>query len=432
MNQPVSSIGQFVDDNILLIVGVCMFLLGVVLSYVIYSRPLQHARREIERLQLQLQTEEQLHEERLRMLEDAQDRLHNTFALTSQRALRENNQHFLQLAQESMRRFQTESQADLEQRRQSIQHLLEPVKQALDKTSEQIRAIEKERQASLGMLGEQLRNLGQDQLALREETSRLSTALRTPSMRGQWGELSLKRIVEMAGMVAHCDFIEQVQRSNTERTIRPDMVIRMPDQRELVIDAKTPMDAYMDALQSEVDSERKQHLQRYARSVREHVRILAGKRYWEQFAGAPDFVVLFIPGEQFLGVALEQDKSLMQDALDMRVILATPTTLMALLRAVAFGWQQAVLTENAARVRDVGTELHKRLSTMIEHMERLGKHLEASVDSYNRLLGSVERSVMPSARRLSELGIDSGRQLAGLAPLDNKPRSRLQDVRGDN
>lgn len=422
----VSGIAQFISDNILLIVALCMFLLGVLLAFLVYSRPLQQARREVERLQLQLQTEGQLHEERLRMLDDAQDRLHNTFAVASQRALRENNQHFLQLAQESMRRFQSESQADLDQRKQSIQHLLDPIKQALEKTEQQIQTIEKDRQASFGALGEQLRNLSVDQMALRQEASKLSSALRNPGMRGEWGEMTLRRIVEMAGMVDHCDFIEQLQRSNAERTVRPDMVIRMPDKRELVIDAKTPMDAYMDAVQTDSDMERKQHLQRYARHVREHVRVLAGKRYWEQFVGAPDFVVLFMPGEQFLGAALEQDKTLMQDALEARVILSTPATLMALLRAVAFGWQQAVLTENATRIRDVGTELHKRLTILTTHVERLGKNLDSSVDSYNRLLGSLERSVVPGARRLSELGISSGRELADRVPLENSPRVPLQ------
>jgi DNA recombination protein RmuC len=227
-------------------------------------------------------------------------------------------------------------------------------------------------------------------------------------------------------MVEYCDFLEQVQRSNEERTIRPDMVIRMPDKRELVIDAKTPMDAYMDAAQTDNDRERTQHLQRYARHVREHVRLLSAKRYWEQFEGAPDFVVLFMPGEQFLGAALEHDKTLMNDALEAKVILSTPATLMALLRAVAFGWQQAILTENATRIRDVGTELHKRLSILSSHAERLGKNLEASVDSYNRFLGSMERSVMPSAKRLAELGIESGRPIPDMSPLETSPRTPMQ------
>ncbi|MFZ1388534.1 MAG: DNA recombination protein RmuC [Thiolinea sp.] len=426
MTNSVSSLGQFVDANILLIIALCMFLLGLGIAFLIYSRPLQQARQEVERLKLQLQSEEQLHEERLRMLDDAQDKLHNTFAAASQRALRDNNQQFLQLAQESMRRFQSESQADLDQRKQSIQYLLEPIRSALEKTEQQIQTIEKDRHASFGALGEQLRNLSTDQLALRQEASKLSAALRNPGMRGEWGELTLRRIVEMAGMVEYCDFMEQVQRSNEERTIRPDMVIRMPDKRELVIDAKTPMDAYMDAAQTENDKERTQHLQRYARHVREHVRLLSAKRYWEQFEGAPDFVVLFMPGEQFLGAALEHDKTLMNDALEAKVILSTPATLMALLRAVAFGWQQAILTENATRIRDVGMELHKRLSILTSHAERLGKNLEASVDSYNRFLGSMERSVMPSAKRLAELGIESGRAVPEISPLESSPRTPMQ------
>ena len=426
MTKDVSSLGQFVDANILLIVALCMFLLGIGVAFLIYSRPLQQARQEAERLKLQLQSEEQLHEERLRMLDDAQDKLHNTFMAASQRALRDNNQQFLQLAQESMRRFQSESQADLDQRKQSIQYLLEPIRSALEKTEQQIQNIEKDRHASFGALGEQLRNLSTDQLALRQEASRLSSALRNPGMRGEWGELTLKRIVEMAGMVEYCDFMQQVQRSNEERTIRPDMIIRMPDKRELVIDAKTPMDAYMDAAQTDNDKDRTQHLQRYARHVREHVRLLSAKRYWEQFEGAPDFVVLFMPGEQFLGAALEHDKTLMNDALEAKVILSTPATLMALLRAVAFGWQQAILTENATRIRDVGVELHKRLSILTSHAERLGKNLEASVDSYNRFLGSMERSVMPSAKRLAELGIESGRNIPEMPPLESSPRTPMQ------
>ncbi|MEZ5534081.1 MAG: DNA recombination protein RmuC [Thiolinea sp.] len=426
MNSSGTGIAYFIDDNLLLIVALGMFLLGVLLAHFIYSRPLQQARREIERLQMQLHNEEQLHEERLLMLDDAQDRLHNTFAVASQRALRENNQQFLQLAEESMRRFHSESKADLEQRKQSIHHLVDPIKTALEKTEQQIQEIEKHRQASFGALGEQLRNLSADQATLRQETSKLSTALRMPGMRGQWGEMSLKRIVEMAGMVEHCDFLEQVQRSNEERTIRPDMVVRMPDQRELVIDAKSPMDAYMDAFATEDEAERLRYLTHHARRVREHVRTLAGKRYWEQFESAPDFVVLFMPGEQFLGAALEHDKNLMQDALEMRVILSTPATLMALLRAVAFGWQQAVLTENAGKIRDVGTELHKRLTIFVSHVEKLGKNLESGVDTYNRLLGSLERSVIPGAKKLSDLGISSGRELVEAEPLENSPRVPVQ------
>lgn len=415
-------LGVFIDEHLVFITAVMMFICGLLVAHFIYSTPLRQTRRELERLELQLQTEEQLHEERLRMLDDAQDRLHNTFAALSQRALRDNNTQFLQLAQETMGRFQVESRADLEQRQRSIQHLVDPIRDALSKTEHQIREIEKERQASFGMLSQQIRGMMDDQAALRDETGRLASALRTPGIRGQWGELSLRRIAELSGMVEHCDFVEQVQRSNSERTIRPDMVIRMPDEREMIVDAKAPMDAYLDAVNADNEESRKRHLQRHARHVREHVRVLAGKRYWEQFEQSPDFVVLFIPGEQFLGAALEQDKSLLHDALNDKVILATPTTLVALLRAVAFGWKQTVLAENAGKVRDLGEELHKRLTVFLDHLERLGRNLGSSVDTYNKALGSLERSVLPGVRRLSELGISSGRNIAEPMPVEAIPR----------
>lgn len=432
MGTTVTTFGGLIDQHLVLVVAIVMFGLGVLVAYFVYAPALERERRERERLELLAQTEVQLHEERLRMLDDAQDRLDNTFATLSQRALRDNNQQFLQLAHETMGRFQASSQADLEQRQRSIHHLVEPIRSALEKTEQQIRQIEKERQASFGMLSEQIRGMMLDQSALRDETGRLASALRTPGGRGQWGELSLRRIAELSGMVEHCDFVEQAQRSNTERTIRPDMVVRMPDARELIIDAKAPMDAYLDAVNADSEERRKHHLQRHAKHVREHVRTLAGKRYWEQFENSPDFVVLYIPGDQFLAAALEQDKTLLHDALDASVILATPATLVALLRAVAFGWKQTVLAENASKVRDLGEALHKRLSVFLDHMERLGRSLGGSVDTYNKALGSLERSVLPSVRRLSELGVSSGRNISEPAPVEAIPRSPYtKDVETD-
>ncbi|WP_020396935.1 DNA recombination protein RmuC [Thiolinea disciformis] len=425
MDDSAARLGQLIGENILPLTAICMFLLGALAVYLPLNRLLYRARRDSERLSAQLASDAQLHAERIRALEAAEERLQQSFSAASQRALHENNQQFLQLAQESMQRFRAESQADLDQRRQSIHHLVEPIREALKKTEQQIQSIEHDRQRSFGALGEQLRHLSLDQLALRQETNKLVTALRAPNTRGQWGELSLKRLVEMAGMIEHCDFIEQAYTSSSERTIRPDMVIRMPDKRDLVIDAKTPMDAYLDAAQCEIEQERQQHLARYARHMREHVRNLSGKRYWEQFQNAPDFVVLFLPGEQFLGIALEHDKSLMQDALDQRVILATPSTLMALLRAVAFGWQQSILTDNAVHIRDTGIELHRRLAILSTHLEKLGKQLTYSVDSYNSLIGSWERGALPAARRLAELGTQSGRELSSIETLDATPRTRL-------
>ena len=415
-------LGAFIDQHIVFITAVIMFALGALVTHFVYSAPLQQARRELERLQLQWQTEEQINEERLRLLDDAQDRLHNTFSALSQRALRDNNTQFLQLAQETMGRMHVESRADLEQRQLSIQHLVDPIRDALAKTEAQIRDIEKDRLASFGVLSQQIRGMMHDQTALRSETGRLASALRTPGIRGQWGELSLRRIAELSGMVEHCDFVEQTQRSNSDRTIRPDMVIRMPDAREMIVDAKAPMDAYLDAVNADNEDSRKRHLQRHARHVRDHVKVLAGKRYWEQFEQSPDFVVLFIPGEQFLGAALELDKTLLDDSLNDKVILATPSTLVALLRAVAFGWKQTVLAENAGKVRDVGEELHKRLTVFLDHLERLGRNLGSSVDTYNKALGSLERSVLPGVRKLSELGISSGRNITEPVPVEAVPR----------
>ena len=310
----------------------------------------------------------------------------------------------------------------------SIQHLVDPIRDALAKTEAQIRDIEKDRLASFGVLSQQIRGMMHDQTALRSETGRLASALRTPGIRGQWGELSLRRIAELSGMVEHCDFVEQTQRSNSDRTIRPDMVIRMPDSREMIVDAKAPMDAYLDAVNAENEESRKRHLQRHARHVRDHVKVLAGKRYWEQFEQSPDFVVLFIPGEQFLGAALEQDKTLLDDSLNSKVILATPSTLVALLRAVAFGWKQTVLAENAGKVRELGEELHKRLTVFLDHLERLGRNLGSSVDTYNKALGSLERSVLPGVRKLSELGISSGRNITEPVPVEAIPRRRMSRI----
>jgi DNA recombination protein RmuC len=377
-----------------------------------YRSRLQQLQRELDLVQLQRETEEKLYSERLQ----------NNLNTLAQRALQENTQNFLQLARETFGRAQGESQADLEQRQLSIQHLVAPIRDALAKNEEQIRQIEKERHASAGMLTEQLRGMMHEHHLLRRETGRLATALRTPSARGQWGELSLRRIAELAGMIEYCDFMEQVQRSNEERTIRPDMLVRMPGKRDLIIDAKAPMDAYLDAVDADQEEVRTQHLQRHAKRVREHVRLLASKRYWEQFAHAPDFVVLFIPGEQFLGAALEHDHQLLQDALQLKVILATPATLMALLRTLAYGWRQNVLAENAHKVRDLGEEVHRRLAAFLEHFEKLGRNLSSNVETYNQALGSLERSVMPSVRRLAELGVSSGRNIATPTIVEVVPR----------
>jgi DNA recombination protein RmuC len=427
------SLAFFLVDHALVITAVMTFCLGLALMYFWLNPLLQAAQRDIQRLQLEKASDDKIHEERLRMLEDSQDQFYHAFSSLSQQALKENNQQFLQLANETLNRHHEHAQASLNLKQQAIHHLLDPIKESLDKTREHVDLIEKERHASFGALNQQLQQMAHDQTQLQLETRQLVSALRRPEVRGQWGEITLKRIAELAGMVEYCDFLEQVHQSYqtdanqqdkvAQRAVRPDMVVNMPDQRQLIIDAKTPMDAYLDASYCDHDEHRKPHLKRHAQIVRQHMRELASKRYWEQFKQAPDFVVLFIPGDQFLSAALEYDKQLLQDSLAERVILATPSSLVALLRAVAFGWKQVALVENADKIRELGETLHQRVATYTEHMSRLGKSLGNSVEQYNKAIGSLERSILPSARRFSELGIQEKKPIPETHIIEKATRS---------
>ncbi len=415
-------LSSFIDDNAILLVSVFMFALGLLVAYFIFNPPLQEALKKLEQLEFEKTTMDALHEERLQMLDDSRDQLYNAFAGLSQRALKDNNAQFLQLAQETMGRFHNSAQMDLEHRKEAVDELIKPIQEALDRTTQQVTKIEKERHESFGVLTEQLKSIAGDQDNLRQETRKLVTALRRPEVRGQWGEISLKRIAELAGMVEYCDFTEQVHQSDAERAIRPDMIVNMPDSRQLIIDAKTPMEAYLDAASTEDETERKIQLIRHAKIVRDHMKELASKRYWDQFSDAPDFVILFIPGDQFLSAALEYDKSLLADSLSERVILSTPSSLVALLRAVAFGWKQERLAENAGKIRELGEELYKRVAIYTEHMTRLGKTLTSSVDHYNKAVGSLERSVLPGARRFSELGLQEKKEIPKTDMIETMPR----------
>jgi len=262
------------------------------------------------------------------------------------------------------------------------------------------------------------------QTQLQLETRNLVQALRRPEVRGQWGELTLKRLAELAGLVEYCDFFEQEQIDTSEGALRPDMIIRMPDQRDIVVDAKTPLDAYLSATEQNTAEERLTHLIRHARQVRERVKELAKKSYWSQFKNTPDFVVLFIPGDQFLSAALEHDQNLLEDALRQKVILATPTSLVALLRAIAFGWRQQAATDNAEKIRQLGETISTRLATFIEHMARVGNSLDKSVEHFNKAVGSLERQVFPTARKFKELGIETKKQLVDLEPIEKSARQQ--------
>ena len=349
--------------------------------------------------------------------------IEKTFALLSSEALRQNSKTFLQLAQESLKQFHVQAKGDLEQKEKAVENMVKPIREALEKTEQQVRLMENERKQAYGALHKHLETMAQTQLLLQGETRNLVQALRRPEVRGQWGELTLKRLVELAGMVEHCDFSLQETVSGEDGAMRPDMVVRMPDGREIVVDAKTPLDAYLSAIEAPDEATRTRHLLRHAANLRERVRDLAAKAYWTQFRNAPDFVVLFIPGDQFLGAALDVDRALLEDALKQKIILATPTSFVALLRAVAYGWRQEVLAANADRIREVGEDLYQRLAVFTEHLSKLGSSLEGSVSHFNKAVGSFDSKVLPGARKFVEMGVTPKKTLEPPVPLEIAPRA---------
>ena len=337
--------------------------------------------------------------------------LEQNFLALSNQALKSNNATFLQLAQETLKQFHIQAKGDLEQKEKAVENLVKPMREALEKTEQQIRLMENERKEAYGALTKHLETMVQTQQLLHGETRNLVQALRRPEVRGQWGELSLRRLAELAGMVEHCDFFEQEQTDTETGRMRPDMIVRMPGGREIVVDVKTPLDAYLSAVETTDIDARKKFLDHHARKVRERIKELAAKGYWDQFKNAPDFVVLFIPGEQFLSAALDVDRSLFEDALRQKIILATPANFIALLRTVAYGWRQEALTTNAERIRDVGEELYGRLATFSEHLTKLGRSLGGAVADYNKAVGSFEAKVLPGARKFPEMGVNASRQI---------------------
>ncbi|MGI8738160.1 MAG: DNA recombination protein RmuC [Gammaproteobacteria bacterium] len=383
---------------------------------------LQRQQRDNAQLTAQLAAEQQRYLEHDAALEEARKQLKDSFAALSSQALKENNEAFLRLAEENLGRFQAQARAGLEQKEKAVETLVKPIRDALEKTEQQMHAMEKDRATAFGSLTQHLNLMATSQVQLQAETRNLVQALRRPEVRGQWGELTLRRLAELAGMVEYCDFYEQVHHATAEGGMRPDLILRMPERREIVIDAKTPLDAYLSAVEAVDDQQRTQHLKRHARGMRERVKALASKQYWTQFKDSPDFVVLFIPGDQFLSSALQHDPALLEDALRDKVILATPTSLIALLRIIAYGWRQQAVTENAEKIRALGEELYKRVYTFTEHLTSLGTSLGSSVDQYNKAVGSLERQLLPGARKFTELGINPAKQLDELEQVDKLAR----------
>lgn len=386
----------------------------------------------INALKTQIENEKRIAEEHIKGLKMAEDAMSEHFKALSSDVLRNNSEEFRKQATASFRQQQENSDHLLKQREQSISSLIKPIADALKKTEEQIQSIEKARHEAFGSLSSQITLIHESNQQLQSETRNLVTALRRPEVRGQWGELTLKRLAELAGMVEHCDFVEQEQVVEDGKASRPDMIVRMPDHRELIVDAKTPLDAYLSAIEAEDVDSKEQFLAQHARNVRKRVDELSKKAYWSQFKHSPDYVVLFIPGEQFLTAALEQDGKLLEDALNNRVVLATPTTIIALLRAVAFGWRQIAVAENAEKIQELGEQLYKRMTTFIEHLSRVGKSLNSSVDAYNKAIGSLERQVLPGARKFEELGIQTRKLINDPATLEETPRSAEHLIPSDD
>ncbi len=343
----------------------------------------------------------------------------------SNASLRNNSELFLKIARENLGQQHLQATHALKEREQAIETLVKPIQEALRKAEAQIELIERERRESFVALRTHLEGVAQGQSALQQETRNLVNALRRPEVRGQWGELSLQRLVELAGMTAHCDFTEQLHTLTAEGALRPDMVIHMPDGRDLVVDVKTPLDAYLEAVDAATDDARGAALRRHSQVVADRVRSLAGKAYWAQFEKSPDFVILFIPGDQFLSAALNERPGLLDEAIRQNVILATPTSFIALLKAVAYGWRQLALAQNAATIRDLGEEIYRRLSIFGGHVARLGRALNAGVEAFNSAVGSLERQVLPAARRFTELGLKPDRTLETLDPVDKLARDTV-------
>ena len=380
------------------------------------QRELVEARSSRAALQAQLEHERRSSAEKLALVEDSQKKLCDAFDALSKKALQSNNDQFLQLASESLARFQEGARGDLEKRQQAIVELVRPVRESLDKVDGKLRDLETARTGAYASLSQQIGSL-------LSETGKLSQALRAPSVRGRWGEIQLKRVCEMAGMLEHCDFQEQPSARTDDGALRPDLVVKLPGGKNVVVDAKAPLQAYLSAIDAPDEGARRDRLLDHARQIRQHMSALSRKAYWDQFEPAPEFVILFLPNEAMLTAALEHDPSLIEAGVQERVLLATPTTLIALLRAVAYGWRQESLSLNAQAISALGRELYKRLADMAGHLARVGKSLGSSVEAYNAAVGSIERRVLVSARKFRDLeATPENLELESLAPIESAPR----------
>ena len=401
-------------------------ILGGLIVWLVQRQQKKVLQQSVEALETRIKDQDTLQAEREAAFAEANTKLTAAFAQLANQSLKSNSENFLRLAEQNLGAQQEKAKQDLGAREQAVENLVKPIRDALQQSQRQISELEKARSEAYGSIRTQLESMQTSQKSLAQETQNLVNALRRPEVRGRWGEITLRRLVELAGMVEHCDFQEQVHTSADDKFIRPDMIVSLPDQRTLVVDVKTPLDAYLQAVEAKDDAQRKLGLERHARNVREHIRKLASKGYWEQFPQSPEFVILFIPGDQFLSAALSEDPQLIDSALSQQIILATPTSFVALLKAVAYGWRQLALADNAEEIRHLAEDLYGRLTTFVGHLNKVGKQLASSVENYNRAVGSLERKVLPGARKFVELGIRPKKQIEQVEPLESFPRTMVE------
>lgn len=401
-------------------------LLGLLVMWLAARRRETRLLGELDQAEANLKSQEAIQEEREAAFDLANAKLTQAFTDIANRSLQANSDTFLKLAEQNLGTHQEKAKRELSEREKAVEELVKPIRDALQASHKQINNLEKSRSEAYGSIRSQLEAMQLSQKSLTQETQNLVKALRRPEVRGQWGEITLRRLVELAGMVEHCDFVEQVHTSNKDQIIRPDMIVNMPDKRQLVVDVKTPLDAYLSAVEAEDDAQRKLGLERHAKNVRTHIRLLSSKAYWKQFDESPEFVILFIPGDQFLSAALAEEPDLIEYALSEQIILATPTSFVALLKAVAYGWRQLALADNAKEIRVLAEDLYGRLGTFVTHMNRVGRQLASSVENYNKAVGSLERKVLPGARKFTELGVHAGKEIEKLESLEPVPRTMIE------
>lgn len=375
---------------------------------------LSTARQEIAALRTQQEADRKGAEEKLALVSNAEAALKEAFQALSAEALRQNNQSFLDLASTKLGEVQQAAAGELEIRKQAIADLVKPIEDTIKRVELGLSEVEKQRVGAYAEIRQQVETMAATQGQLKAETANLVKALRAPQVRGRWGEIQLKRVVEMAGMLDHCDFREQESTDTGEGVLRPDLVIKLPGGKQIIVDAKAPLSAYLESVEATDDRTRELHLATHARQVRDHMTKLAAKSYWDQFESTPEFVFMFLPGETFYGAALQSDPSLIEHGVNSKVIPASPITLIALLRAVSYGWRQEQLAESAREVADNGAELYKRLRTMAGHIEKIGASLRKAVEAYNSSVGSLEGSVLPAARRFRDLGVATGEEIGVL------------------